>query len=92
MNKLSSGTKMIASGQHWLTFDYFRTRIFYTMNLQSFVYPLADAMQWTFRNLLEPMSHWFNWVCVVFCIVSIWYWLRRQKNYNQKAQREGSIS
>lgn len=62
------------------------------MNLQSIVYPFADAMQWTFKHLLEPMSHWFNWLCIVFCICGIWYWLNRQKGYNQKAAQDGGIA
>jgi hypothetical protein len=61
------------------------------MNLQSILEPVVNAMQWTFKNLLEPMSHWFNWVCIVFAIVAIGYWLNRQKKYNQKAAREGSV-
>jgi hypothetical protein len=71
---------------------YFCPTIFQDMNLQSFVYPFANAAQWTFRNLLEPMSHWFNWICIVFCIGAIWYWLNRQKKYNQKAAAEGKTA
>jgi hypothetical protein len=36
------------------------------------------------------MSHWFNWICIVFAFVAIIYWLNRQKKYNQKAISEGT--
>ncbi|MBL0314490.1 MAG: hypothetical protein IPP69_01485 [Flavobacteriales bacterium] len=60
------------------------------MNLQSILNPIADFFQWTFHHLLEPMAHWFNWVCIVFAFVAILYWLRRQRNYTRKAMSEGT--
>jgi hypothetical protein len=71
-------------------FDYFRSRIFHIMNLQSLVYPIADFFQWSFKTLMDPLSAPFNWSCIVFCIVAITYWLRRQKAYNEKAAKEGT--
>ncbi|MBL7942064.1 MAG: hypothetical protein JNM00_04825 [Flavobacteriales bacterium] len=60
------------------------------MNFQDILYPIADALKWTFENLLEPSSHWFNWVCIVFAFMGIFYWLRRQSAYNKKAAQEGT--
>jgi hypothetical protein len=60
------------------------------MNLQSILQPVVDLFQWSFKYLLEPMSHWFNWICIVFAFVAIIYWLNRQKKYNQKAISEGT--
>jgi hypothetical protein len=62
------------------------------MNLQSILRPVADAFQWTFKYVLEPVSHSFNWVCIVFLFIALGYWLNRQKKYNQKAAKEGSIA
>ncbi len=61
------------------------------MNLQSILRPLVDGLQWTFKHLLEPMSHYFNWICIVFLFIAIGYWLSRQKKYNQKAAQDGGI-
>jgi hypothetical protein len=61
------------------------------MNLQSILRPVASAFEWTFENVIGPISHSFNWVCIVFCFIAIGYWLNRQKKYNQKAAKEGGI-
>lgn len=61
------------------------------MNFQDILNPIADAFQWFFKTLLEPGSHTFNWVCIAIAFVGIWYWLVRQKNYNRKAIKEGTI-
>jgi hypothetical protein len=60
------------------------------MNLQRILRPFVDVCQWSFKHLIEPMSHWFNWICIVFAFLAILYWLNRQKKYNQKAIAEGT--
>lgn len=60
------------------------------MNLQSILKPLVDGMQWTFKNILEPVSGYFNWICIVFLFFALGYWLMRQKKYNEKAAKEGT--
>lgn len=60
------------------------------MNLQSILQPFVDFCQWSFKYILEPMTHWFNWVCIVFAFVAMTYWLNRQKKYNKKAMEEGT--
>jgi uncharacterized membrane protein len=62
------------------------------MNLQSILVPFGEFCQWTFKHLLFPITNVFNWVCIVFCIVAIGYWLNRQKNYNTKAAKDGGIA
>jgi hypothetical protein len=61
------------------------------MNLQSILTPIADFFQWTFKHIINPIGPTFNWICIVFAFVAIIYWLRRQKAYNEKATREGTI-
>jgi hypothetical protein len=61
------------------------------MNLQSILYPLADGLEWTLQNILEPMSHWFNWICIVGGLFGIALWLRMQKAFTAKAEKEGTI-
>ncbi|MDZ4750502.1 MAG: hypothetical protein SGI87_02720 [Flavobacteriales bacterium] len=62
------------------------------MNLQDFLYPIADGLLWFFRNILEPSSHWFNWVCIAGGLFGLFLWLRMQKNFNKKAKNEGGIA
>jgi hypothetical protein len=37
------------------------------------------------------MSHWFNWICIVGGIFGIALWLRMQKAFTVKAEKEGTI-
>jgi hypothetical protein len=60
------------------------------MNLQSILRPIADAAQWSFKHIIEPIGPTMNWICIVFAIGAIAYWLRRQKNYTQKALKDGT--
>lgn len=61
------------------------------MNLQSILNPIVDALQWTFKHILEPMTHWFNIVCIIGGFVGLFIWLRMQKRFNAKAQKEGTL-
>jgi hypothetical protein len=38
------------------------------------------------------MSHWFNWVCIAGGFFGIWLWIRMQKAYTAKAEKEGTIA
>ncbi|MDZ4822205.1 MAG: hypothetical protein SH856_01975 [Flavobacteriales bacterium] len=60
------------------------------MNLQDILEPIVSALQWFFKILLEPTSHWLNWVCIAIAFIGIFYWMRRQGNYNRKALKEGT--
>ena len=61
------------------------------MNLQDILNPFVDFCQWTFKHVLEPMSHWFNIVCIIGGFVGLFLWLKMQKNFNEKAKKEGTI-
>ncbi len=71
---------------------YFCPTIFSTMNLQDILYPIADGLLWFFRNLFEPSTHWFNWVCIAVGFAGMFLWLRMQKNYNRKAKENSGIA
>jgi hypothetical protein len=61
------------------------------MNLQSILYPIADAFQWTFEHLLVPICNGFNWLCIVGGLVGIAIWLRMQGKFSEKSRREGGV-
>lgn len=61
------------------------------MNLQSILNPIVEALQWSFRYILEPMTNWFNWLCILGGFIGIYIWLRMQKKFTAKAQQEGTI-
>ncbi len=61
------------------------------MNLQSIVEPIGNFLQWTFRYIMDPIAPAFNWACIIFLVLAITYWLRRQGKYNRKAAAEGTI-
>lgn len=69
---------------------YFCHEILRTMNLQSILNPIVEALQWSFKYILEPMTHWFNWVCIAGGFIGVYIWLRMQKKFSEKAQREGT--
>lgn len=82
---------MMLESDIFAEYFYFCPTIYQIMNLQSILAPIVDALQWSFKHLLEPMSHWFNWVCIVAGLFGIWLWLRMQKKFTAKAEREGTI-
>ncbi len=61
------------------------------MNLQSILEPVGNFFQWTFKNIIDPIGPTFNWICIVFLVLALTYWLRRQGKYNRKAAAEGTI-
>lgn len=69
----------------------FLSHNFSKMNLQSILYPIADFLTWTFEHLLVPIANGFNWICIAGGFVGIAIWLRMQKRFTQKAEREGGI-
>lgn len=70
---------------------YFCPTIFHNMNLQDILDPFVSFCQWTFKYILEPMTHWFNIVCIIGGFAGLFLWLRMQKKFTQKAQKEGGI-
>lgn len=64
---------------------------FKNMTLQDILTPIEDALVWSFENLLEPMGNMPNYLLAVGGFVGICIWLKMQKDYNIKAEREGGI-
>ncbi|MEY3398519.1 MAG: hypothetical protein RL220_1113 [Bacteroidota bacterium] len=62
------------------------------MNLQDILYPIADGLLWLFNNILEPSTHWFNWVCIALGFGGMFLWLKMQRDYNRKAQKDGGLA
>jgi hypothetical protein len=61
------------------------------MNLQSIVVPIGEACQWFFKNILINLLTPMNTICIIGGFFGIWLWLRMQKNFSDKAKKEGSI-
>lgn len=61
------------------------------MNLQTIIEPIGDLLMWSYKHIIDPVAPIFNWVCIVFLILAIGYWVRRQGKYNRKAAAEGTI-
>lgn len=49
-------------------------------------------MEATFGILEGEFPNMFNWACIVLGFVGLFYWLRLQKRYNQKAAQNGTIA
>ncbi|MCB0760978.1 MAG: hypothetical protein KDC12_05595 [Flavobacteriales bacterium] len=62
------------------------------MNLQDIVNPLGKLMESTFGILEGELPNMFNWLCIVLGFVGLFYWLRTQKRYNQRAKSEGTLA
>jgi hypothetical protein len=50
----------------------------------------ADLFQWTFR-LMEGPNRNVNIMFIIIGIIGASYWLWRQTQYNNQAEREGTI-
>lgn len=61
------------------------------MNTQEIITPVAKFIEWTFESILVPMSSPFNIGVVTLGFIGLFFWLRLQKKYTQKAEKEGGI-
>jgi hypothetical protein len=59
------------------------------MNTQELLYPIGKFIDWTFVNLLEPLSDPFNTGVVILCLVSLVVWLKVLNRYVVQAKAEG---
>ena len=65
------------------------------MNLQSILDPIEQFIVWTFENVLEPLGN-LPWVSpnnlfLILGFVGLFYWLKVQGRYNEKANKEGGL-
>lgn len=61
------------------------------MNTQEVINPIGKMMEWSFENLLVPMSDPFNAGVVILGFVGLAYWLRLQKKYSEQAKQQGTL-
>lgn len=60
--------------------------------MTEFVYGIADILQWTFKNVLEPAGNMPNNVFSIGIFLGICYWMFvRQPAYTKKAKKEGGL-
>ena len=59
--------------------------------MTDFLYWLADIIQWTFINVLEPLGNLPNYLFIAIIFGALLYWLYLQKKYIKKAKDEGTL-
>jgi hypothetical protein len=62
------------------------------MNTQEIITPVAKFIEWTFETILVPISSPFNMSVIELGFIGLFFWLRLQKKYNDKAEEEGRIA
>lgn len=61
------------------------------MNTQEVINPIGKLMEWSFENVLNPISDPLNAGVVILGFVGLVYWLRLQKKYTAQAKAEGTL-
>jgi len=61
------------------------------MTLQDILTPIENAMVWSFENLLEPLGNTPNYLLAIGGFAGLIIWVKMQKDYNAKAEREGTL-
>ena len=61
------------------------------MNTQDIIMPIGKLLEWSFETILVPMADPLNIGVVVLCTLGSIYWLRLQKKYTEKAEKDGTI-
>ena len=60
--------------------------------MTEFVYWIGDVLQWTFKNLLEPLGNAPNILFTLLGIGGFLYWMFVvQPKYNKKAKDSGGL-
>jgi hypothetical protein len=61
------------------------------MNTQEIIYPIGKFIEWTFENILVPISSPMNMAVVLLGFGGLFFWLRLQKRFTEEAKRKGDI-
>ena len=61
------------------------------MTLQDILTPIENAMTWSFETLLQPLGNTPNYLLAIGGFVGLCIWIKMQKDYNAKAEREGGL-
>ena len=60
--------------------------------MTEFFYGIADFLQWTFKNVLEPLGNTPNTIFTLGLLVGMCYWMFVvQPKYTQKAKKDGGL-
>ncbi len=59
--------------------------------MTEFFYSLGDFIYWLFENTLEPLGMLPNWLFLTLGFGGLFFWLKMQKNFNDKAKSEGTL-
>jgi len=60
--------------------------------MTDFVYGIADVLQWTFQNLLEPLGNMPNIIFSIGILAGMAYWMFVvQPKYTAKAKKDGGL-
>ena len=61
------------------------------MNLQDVITPIGKFVEWTSENFLVPILVPFNLGVIVLGLCGLVFWLRKQRQYTEKARQNGDI-
>lgn len=61
------------------------------MTLQDILAPIEELVVWSFDALLVPLGNMPNTLITLGGFVGVAIWLKMQKDYNRKAEQEGTI-
>ncbi|MCB0401313.1 MAG: hypothetical protein KDD41_04470 [Flavobacteriales bacterium] len=59
--------------------------------MTEFIYSLGDLFYWLFENTLEPLGMFPNWSFLMLGFGGLFFWLKMQKDFNEKAKSEGTL-
>ncbi|PCJ80352.1 MAG: hypothetical protein COA49_08945 [Bacteroidetes bacterium] len=59
------------------------------MNTQEIITPIAKLTEWTFENVLVPMSDPFNTAVIILGLVTLVVWLKKLNSYVAKSKADG---
>ena len=65
------------------------------MNLQDILDPIRKGMEWTFQLLLEGSPEpavAINWMIIAIGGIGFAIWMKKQGDYNKKAQQDRTIA
>ncbi len=61
------------------------------MNTQDIIYPIGKFIEWTFENILVPISSPVNMAVVLLGFGGLFFWLWKQKQFTETAKKNGTL-
>ncbi len=53
--------------------------------MTNFWYAVGDFLQWTL-GIYDVIGNKFNYLVIIFGFIGLFYWLNRQRGYNEEAK------